>query len=309
MMFVATTALLAALSSVAQAAPASSVDKRAAPGQANIDTVIINYALTLEHLEATFYNNYLPSKQAFTDAGYGGFVHDRFVEIGGEEAQHVQFLTAVNGAKAVKQCTYDFMLDGTPSAFVSLAGVLEGVGISAYLGAAANITEPAYLTAAASILTVEGRHSAWIQGVPENSDSFPQVFDTPLDFDQVYSLAAPFIVKCPSSNAALPVKAFPAATFSPTPTSLGQTIKVSSSKYCEGDVMGFVSGLMTTVVPINNGEVTLPDIVTYGRSYAVILKKNSKSITDANTKAGPIIIQIQPSAAVGAAYQQNAAGN
>jgi hypothetical protein len=39
--------------------------------------------------------------------------------------------------------------------------------------------------------------------------------DTPLDLDEVYSIAASFITGCPTSNPALPVKAFPALTLNP----------------------------------------------------------------------------------------------
>lgn len=291
--------------SLAAAAPAVVAPvKRAAAGQADIDDVILNYALTLEHLEATFYNQYLPSKAAFIKAGYPGYVYYRYVEIGGEEKQHVAFLTSALGSKAVAACTYDFGLTGVDS-FVALSQVLEGVGISAYLGAAQNITNPAYLTAAGSILTVESRHSAWIQSVPGHSDPFPTPYDTPLDFDQVYSLAAPLIKSCPSSNTALPVKAFPAATLSPTPTKLGQTLTIKSSKLVDGDVAGFVSGLSMTIVPINNGKVTLPKTVTYGRSYVVILKKGSTAITDDNTKAGPVAFDLLQGAIAASEYQQS----
>lgn len=41
---------------------------------------------------------------------------------------------------------------------------------------------------------------------------FPAAYDIPLDFNQVYSLAALFITSCPESNPALPVKAFPVLT-------------------------------------------------------------------------------------------------
>jgi len=67
------------------------------------------------------------------------------------------------------------------------------------------------LTAAASILTVEARHNAVIRKAISEAP-FASPFDTPLDFDEVYTLAANFISSCPSSNANAPLpplKAFP----------------------------------------------------------------------------------------------------
>ncbi len=83
-----------------------------------------------------------------------------------------------------------------------------------------------YLTAAGSILTVEARHSSYLRA-QLGEDPFAQPFDTPLDFDEVYSLASQFIESCPKTNPALPVKAFPAVSLDPStsmPIRAGDTV-------------------------------------------------------------------------------------
>merc|ERR1712093_854190 len=158
--FAATFAALAAVGSVA----AQTVPYATEP--AAVDVEILQYALTLEHLEAKFYSEALGkfSDADFEAAGYGAQVRQRIGEIAVHEATHVTTLASVitaAGATPTAPCVYDFPYTDIPS-FLALSAILEDVGVSAYLYKAQFINEKAYLTAAASILAVEARHQATV---------------------------------------------------------------------------------------------------------------------------------------------------
>jgi hypothetical protein len=83
--------------------------------------------------------------------------------ISDHEAAHVKFLRAALGSHKVKSPTFDFKDTVTnQDKFIATAFVLENTGVSAYLGQAGRIKNPAYLGAAATFLTVEARHAGAI---------------------------------------------------------------------------------------------------------------------------------------------------
>lgn len=80
-------ALVAAMGSAVQAAPM--------PPPGINDAVILNYALTLEHLEDTFYRQALQNftEADFMAAGFDSFFYQRVQDLSTDEKTHVDFLT------------------------------------------------------------------------------------------------------------------------------------------------------------------------------------------------------------------------
>lgn len=158
---------------------------------------VLNYALTLEHLEATFYREALAKfdNAAFTAAGYQTSVRDYIVEIGKHEQEHVDALTAVIKqlkGEPVKEATYEFGYTDLAS-FLKLAATIEGVGVAAYTGAAQYLIDnDDLLTAALTIHGVEARHASYLN-VVTGQNPFPDAVDAPKTPDEILEIAGPFI--------------------------------------------------------------------------------------------------------------------
>lgn len=157
------------------------------------DIEVLNYALTLEHLEAAFYQ--LAAEYEFGPDAFGNSIDDFVAEIGAHETAHVETLTQVItdlGGEPVAASEYDFGVTDAQT-FLATAAILEGVGVSAYDGAGQFIEDAGLLTAAGSIVAVEARHASYLNLITGESP-FPAAFETPLTPDEVLELATPFIV-------------------------------------------------------------------------------------------------------------------
>ena len=167
-------AFMGALPSIAKAAtiPAS-------------DIAILNFALTLEYLEAAFY----------AEAVAGGKLTDkntvRFASVvASHENSHVAFLKKVLGAKAVAKPTFDFKDTVTDQAkFQATADVLENTGVHAYLGQVPNIKTKTVLLGAGRILPVEARHAAWIRDIRFAGGTTPPTTPAPAAFEDGFTKA------------------------------------------------------------------------------------------------------------------------
>jgi hypothetical protein len=150
--------------------------------------------------------------------------------IGQTEATHVSTLIsaiAATGSKPVEACQYNFDAAlASPDAMVKTARVLEAVGVSAYLGAAPLINSSDVLAAAASIVTVEARHQAFIR-VAAGAEPVPAAFDTALQPRAVFTLAAQFIKSCPEGSN-LAIQPFPSiALQNPEKATVGQNLALA----------------------------------------------------------------------------------
>jgi Ferritin-like domain len=176
----------------------------------DIDVDVLNFALNLEYLEAEFYLAAVGRKPSyevsgvmgavntassaaagsvtggqavkFSNTAFGRAVREYAEEIATDEENHVKFLRAALGDKAVARPAIDigpafavaaaaasknaikgFSPYGNELFFLHGAFIFEDVGVTAYKGAAPLITNPAYLEAAAGILGVEAYHAGIVR--------------------------------------------------------------------------------------------------------------------------------------------------
>ena len=164
------------------------------------DTDILNFALNLEYLEAEYYlravtGQGLPTSLTGTDGSNVSAPSTTIVpfttpaiagwalKIASDEYAHVNFLKVALGASAVNEPALD--LQASFSTLAAAAGLIpaggsfnpfaseidfligayifEDVGVTAYAGAAALLTDAGNISYGASILAVEGMHAGLIR--------------------------------------------------------------------------------------------------------------------------------------------------
>ncbi|MCA9862381.1 MAG: ferritin-like domain-containing protein [Thermomicrobiales bacterium] len=169
--------------------------RRLASAQAMTSMDILNYALTLEHLEYAFYRDGV-GLFTFGEDSRGASIDTNLAAIRDHEMAHVEALTqAITdlGGEPVAEATYDFGDAYTnPAAFLATAMALENTGVSAYDGAGQYIDDPDLLTAAGSIAAVEARHASYLN-LLNGEIPFPDAFEKPLPQEKVLAIAGPFI--------------------------------------------------------------------------------------------------------------------
>lgn len=171
------------------------------------DLTLLNFALTLENLEAAFYTQGL-SQFSSSDFGNSNFIQNFGTLIGGDvyaylslirdqEAQHVRILQSVItglGGSPSKPCTYNFGYK-TADDFITIAALLENTGVMAYDGAISSISSASLKTTAATIATVEARHASYINLLTGASPSTAS-FDTAGTSAAILAVANKYITAC-----------------------------------------------------------------------------------------------------------------
>ncbi len=170
---------------------ASRGDKKAFADASANDLEILNYALTLEYLEAEFYTRGVKS----------GILKGRTLElvtpIRDHEQEHVKAVTQTVkdlGGKPATKPGFQFPAGTFTSRtkFLSTASAFEELGVTAYHGQVPRIEDPDILKAAASIAGVESRHAAIVADLL-GGNPFPASFEKHMTMNQVLKAAGPFI--------------------------------------------------------------------------------------------------------------------
>ena len=147
----------------------------AAPAEAALsrrDEAILNYALTLEYVQDSFYS------EVERIGSLSGPLAEQARVVAAHERAHVVALRKVLGSHAVKRPRFDFRgATEDPERFRKTAVAFEDLAVAAYKAQAPLIQSRSYLVPALAIHSVEARHAAWIRrlaGITPAADAFDE---------------------------------------------------------------------------------------------------------------------------------------
>ena len=229
----------------AGSAAANDGDSSDGGGSGVSDIDILNYALTLEHLEAAYYHEFLDEytesevensavAKYFARPTLRYSVYQQIQDVHDHEHAHVDALTETIeklGGTPVEKAEYEFPYSSIEE-FVAVADRLESVGVSAYAGAAPLLSNPDLIPPALSIHSVEANHATYFQLLHLQRPA-PNAFNPARSMEQVLPIAKQFIVGTGGNDA--PEMA--SATFDDQ-SSDGSNVTVASAALPEG---GFVA--------------------------------------------------------------------
>lgn len=156
------------------------------------DLEIVQYALTLEHLETDFYNAVIKA----------GVIKDKALAevatmIRDNEQEHVDALTKtveqLGGRPKKPKTTFDAVIKGGTQKVLETAATVENLGAAAYLGQAGRIKSKEVLAAALSIHTIEARHAAALNKVVGKTIVPDGAFAKPASMAEVLPQVKPFL--------------------------------------------------------------------------------------------------------------------
>ncbi len=156
------------------------------------DLEIVQYALTLEHLETDFYNAVIKA----------GVIKDKALAevatmIRDNEQEHVDALhktvQQLGGKPMRPKTSFDSVIKGGPQKVLETAATVENLGAAAYLGQAGRIKSKEVLAAALSIHSVEARHAAALNKVVGKTIVPNGAFAKPASMSEVLPKVKPFL--------------------------------------------------------------------------------------------------------------------
>jgi Ferritin-like domain len=172
-------------------------EARAAAGLSANDVGILNYALVLEYLQASFYT------EAEQSGALSGKTAQAAKVVGATERAHVKAFQKLLGAKAIKRPLFDFQgVTEAQQPFLKTAVAFEDLAVAAYKGQAPKLQSSAVLAAAVGIHSVEARHAAWVRQLFGITPAV-NAFDKPATKQSVNHIVGSthFIVSHPNTKA------------------------------------------------------------------------------------------------------------